>query len=269
MRRIIMRLSFWRIFAAFCFFIMILLNILAEVLPINGLTTGQVSNYYPNLFTPSALTFLIWGLIYLLLLLYTVYSLIPFKKQPCVSRDKLINQISIPFAVSSLANAAWIVLWHYRKISLSLIMMAVILFCLILISRMTSRIQLTQRDKYFIRIPFSIYFGWITVATIANVTAFLVSIGWNGFGLSPQVWTIIVLIIGLLIGLAVMLKNQDPVYGLTLIWAYSGIVIRHITPAGFGWSYPAIVITGLICIAFFIIAVIYLLFRKKSTLPVI
>lgn len=207
---------------------MITVNALANILPINGRNTGEVSDAYKNLFAPAGITFSIWGLIYLLLAGYTLYQLGIFHKENYNKNEELLNKIGIYFSISSIANVAWILTWHYDLIGLSMVLMLVILCCLILINQnLKKENYLSTRDNIFIRIPFSIYFGWITVATIANATTLLVSFDWKGFGISEPIWTIIILVVGMFIGIATILKNRDIAYGLVIIWAYFGIWIKQ------------------------------------------
>lgn len=246
------------------FLLMVTVNALANILPINGQGTGQVSDFYPNLFAPAGITFIIWGLIYLLLAGFTLYVLGLFRDSN--AKAELLNKIGILFSVSSLANALWIFSWHYHHIGLSVLLMIVILVCLIIINRNMRGEILTTKEKLIIRLPFSVYFGWITVATIANITTFLVSINWNGFGISEMIWAIIIIIVGMMIGLATMIKNRDIAYGIVLIWAYIGILIKHTSQDGFSGQYPAIIITVIICILLFAFAELYFLFSKRKNL---
>jgi hypothetical protein len=142
--------------------------------------------------------------------------------------------------------------------------MLVILFSLIVITNEINKEKLSFKDKIFIKFPFSIYFGWIIVATIANVTTLLVSLYWNGFGLSDQFWAVIIIAIGFVIGGLIMLKYEDIVYGLVIIWAYIGIVIKHTSLNGFAGQYPVIIITALVCIALLIILELYILIKLKK-----
>ena len=151
---------------------MVVVNGLANILPINGVTTGRVSDSYSNLFAPVGITFSIWGLIYLLLLAYVIYQFIP----KTLGKDKVINKINIYFIISSVVNSVWIFAWHYRIIGLTVILMLILLYSLIKISKLTNEMVLSFKDKLFIKIPFGIYFGWITIASIANITIFLVSL---------------------------------------------------------------------------------------------
>ena len=140
--------------------------------------------------------------------------------------------------------------------------MIAMLVCLILINGCIIKYKLNSREKLFIKLPFSIYFGWITVATITNVTVFLVSIGWNGFGISDVLWTIIVLILGIIIGIATIIKNKDVPYGLVYIWAYTGILVKHLSPNGFAGQYKSIIYTVIICIVVLIVTEFYVLIKK-------
>ncbi|WP_135605618.1 tryptophan-rich sensory protein [Methanococcoides sp. NM1] len=253
-----------KIITAVTFLIMITVNALANILPINDMTTGQLSDAYPNLFAPAGATFAIWGLIYLLLAGYTLYQLGIFQGNTTTDRTELMYKIGILFSVSSLANASWIFAWHYQIIPLSMLLMVVILICLILINQLTSREQFSKNEYFFIRLPFSVYFGWITVATIANATVLLVSWGWKDLILSDASWTVIVIAIGLVIGLATMLKNRDVAYGLVIVWAYSGILLKHTSPERFGYQYPAIINTTIGCIVLLLLGEVYLLISKRE-----
>src|SRR5512133_3141843 len=157
---------------------MIVMNYLANALPLNNKTTGELSDMYPNLFVPAGLTFSIWGVIYLLLV---GYCIIQFSG----SNQIAIGSIGWLFAVTCILNASWIVAWHYQKLPLSLIIMVCLLNYLILIN-----IRLTAVAQGLMKAAFGIYLGWICIATIANVTALLVNYNWNGFGLSDVTWTI-------------------------------------------------------------------------------
>ncbi len=261
------RYMYIKIAVAATFLIMVIVNGLANALPINEITTGQVSDSYPDLFAPAGLTFSIWGLIYLLLAAYTLYQLGLLQEDKGTARMELFENIGIPFAISSIANATWIFAWHYDAIGLSLLLMIVILVCLILIASRLRKEEFTLKEKIFIRLPFSVYFGWITVATIANVTTYLVSINWGGFGIPEQVWTVLILIIGAAIGIARMLWDKDIAYGLVIIWAYVGIWIKHASPTEFAGQYPAVISAAAICIFLLFVAeglLIFTGYRKQA-----
>lgn len=241
------------------FLMMVAVNALANILPINGVTTGQVSNSFPNLFAPAASTFAIWGLIYLLLGLYTVYQWGRWGGPSAISVHSM-QDIRAYFIFSSLANAAWILAWHNYLIWLSVLLMLVILFSLTKINQELAGIKLEPWDRMLVRLPFSVYFGWITVATIANITVWLVAMEWGGFGLSAAAWTIIAVLLGLAISSVVAWKNQDIAYGLVIIWAYGGILNKHLAASGFAGRYPQVVVTvilALLVMTAVIVAVLY------------
>lgn len=253
-----------KITVAVTYLIMIAVNAMANILPINGIDTGAVSDSYPNLFAPAGLTFSIWGVIYLLLMGYTLYQFGLFQGDKSKVKTELLRKIGIVFSVSSVVNAAWIFSWHYGMIGLSVILMLVILLSLIYINLLTHQEKLDQKEKLFIRLPFSVYFGWITVATIANITTLLVDIGWNGFGISESLWTILIIIIGLVIGAVTMIRNHDVAYGLVIVWAYAGILIKHMSQDGFAGQYSGIITTVIACIVLMGVAIGYVLFAKKQ-----
>ena len=253
-----------KLFVVITFIIMVTVNALSALLPINGITPGEVSDSYPNLFAPAGITFSIWSLIYLLLAAYTLYQLCLFRGKEKKINESLLHKTGIVFSISSLVNAAWIFSWHYRIIPLSMVLMVCLLICLIDITAIINAQSLSPREKLLIRLPFSVYFGWITVATIANATALLVSLGWNGFVIPESVWAIIILAVGALIGTATLLRFSNIAYGLVLVWAYTGILIKHTTASGFGGQYPGVIFTASICMALFALTIIYTLIKKPQ-----
>lgn len=242
-----MKNTLMKIFAAAAYLAMVAVNFLANSLPINNRSTGEISDAYPNLFAPAGLAFSIWGLIYLLLGVFVLYQ---FTKDSQV-RAGFLAKINFFFIVSSLANLAWIFAWHYDLIGLSVLIMAVLLASLIKIADRLRVENFTAREKFFLATPFHVYFGWITVAAIANITVFLVGSGWNGFGLPDFVWTSIILLVGALIGILRMRKDRNIAYGLVLVWAYLGILLKHFSASGFDRQYPSVMATVAICLALF------------------
>lgn len=236
-----------KIIVAVTYLAMVVMNFLANGLPINNRSTGDISDAYPNLFAPAGPAFSIWGLIYLLLGGYVLYQ---FVKKDQKTED-LLQKINPLFIATSLANISWIFAWHYDYIGLSVFIMVTLLMLLIQIADMLRTERFTSLEKLFIWAPFSVYFGWITVATIANITVFLVSINWNGFGVADFVWTSIVLLVGALIGIFRMRKDKNIVYGLVLVWAYLWILFKHLSVGGFDGQYPSVIITVIICLALF------------------
>jgi hypothetical protein len=200
-------------------------NAMANALPINGKTTGELSDLYPNLFVPAGLTFSIWGLIYLLLAIFAIYQI----AAPIRSCAEFLQRIGPFFIVASAANIGWIFLWHYQRVGASLVLMLVLLASLLAAYlRLGIGVQAAPwRERLLVHLPFSVYLGWITVATIANVTVLLVHIGWNRFGASQELWTVLVLIVAALITLAVLFTRNDLFYALAILWAFLGILIKR------------------------------------------
>lgn len=261
-----MKNIFIKIFAGLAYIIMVFINFLANSLPINNRSTGAISNDYPNLFAPAGLTFSIWGLIYLMLAGYVLYQFISFGIKRDQKKEQILKKISLLFIATSIANISWIFAWHYDFIGLSVIIMAVLLVLLIKIADILCFEKMTSTEKIFLSAPFSLYFGWITVAAIANMTVFLVSLGWKGFGISEVVWTSIILLVGSLIGILRMNKDKNIIYGLVFIWAYLGILIKHLSASGFSGQYPSIIVTVIVCLALFGFFVGRLLYLKYLTL---
>lgn len=236
-----------KILAGVAYLAMIAVNALANILPINNRTTGAVAESYPNLFAPAGLTFSIWGLIYLLLASYVIYQ---FTKS-AGGRENLFSKINPLFITTSLTNFFWVLAWHYDFITLSIILIATLLVLLIKIADILRQEKFSSWEKLFIMAPFSVYFGWITVATIANITVFLVSVGWNGFGITDYVWTSVILLVGTLIGILRMHKDKNIAYGLVLVWAYLGILLKHLSASGFSGKYPSVIATVIVCLVLF------------------
>lgn len=202
----------------------IFVNGLASSLPLNGKTTGEISDSFDVFFVPAGYVFSIWGLIYVGLIAYAVYQLLPAQAD-----NPALRSIGPIFILSSLANMAWIFLWHYEVFSLTVVAMLTLLACLIVIYLRLDigRAQVSSGMRWFVHLPFSIYLGWITVATIANVTTLLAYWDWSGWGISPEAWTVIMLTIATAVGGLVSFTRSDIAYAAVLIWAFAGIGVKQ------------------------------------------
>jgi hypothetical protein len=241
----------------------IYVNYLANALPINGKTTGELSDAYPNLFVPAGFTFAIWGVIYLLLLAFVVYSLVvAFGKNE--QQKAVIDKIGIWFFISCIFNSTWIFAWHYQEVLIALGLMLGILITLIIIYQRLNigNISVSNSTKFLFHVPFSVYLGWITVATIANVTTYLVDIDWDGSGILPELWTVIVLLVGTYIGQTVTGRRRDIAYGLVIIWAYYGIVSKRMALGADIMN--SIVLAALIGMGIISLLIIIQLFRRLA-----
>lgn len=208
----------------------IIINGLANILPIGGKNTGELSDNIPNLFVPAGLTFAIWGIIYVLIILFAIYLAKDlFKKEK--TTKPFLEKISYFFILASLANIIWIFLWHYEQILLSLLAMILLFISLLMIYLRLNigREKVSMKEKLFVHVPISVYIGWITVATIANVTAVLVTNGWDGFGISEEIWTILVIIVATIITILILTTRKDYAYSAVIIWALIGIYLKRLT----------------------------------------
>ncbi|MGM0836460.1 MAG: tryptophan-rich sensory protein [Bacillota bacterium] len=200
------------------FLLVIIVNYLSNALPLNGQTTGEISNRLNVLFIPAGYVFSIWGLIYLLLGVWIV------RQFPKDRRNLPIYQnTSSLFVLSCILNSAWVVLWHYEFFVTTVAVMLSLLLTLIALYK---KVQVSD-PGLFDRLPFSIYLGWISVATIANISYVLVYLEWDGFGLSNVTWTIIMLVVATLLAIWFNMANRDRVYPLVFVWAFIGIGVKN------------------------------------------
>lgn len=196
------------------------INILANTLPLNGLNTGEISDRFEIFFVPAGYVFSIWGLIYLGLLAYTIFQALPSQAD-----DQLLKKIAPWYWISSLANIVWLFLWHYEIFSMTLFFMVLILVSLLIINRNLAAAE--GLIKWTVKLPFSVYLGWISVATIANFSQWLYFLNWNGWGIAPDMWAVILLGTASLLGLLLAWLENDSAYGLVLIWAFIGITVSQ------------------------------------------
>ena len=205
------------------FILVISVNGLANGLPLGGQTTGEISAKYPSLFTPAGFTFSIWGLIYLGLMIFTIYQALPAQRE-----NATIAKVSKLFVANCVANAAWIFFWHYDLLWLSLLMMAAILFTLVQIFRALAAVQaMSIAQRLFVQLPFSLYTAWITVAFIANISAVQMSMGWDDWGMPAMDWTLLKLAVAGAIGSTVIVRKGDIAYILVVAWAAFGIMTKQ------------------------------------------
>jgi hypothetical protein len=240
----------------------VVVNSLANALPINGLNTGQLSDMYPNLFVPAGITFSIWGVIYILLAIFVIYqAIVVFGKN--AGQSQFTKKTGFLFLITCIANIGWIFAWHYQMVALSLLLMLVLLLTLIaiLLRLNIGNSDAGNKEKYMVHLPFSVYLGWITIATVANVTALLVSINWNGFGLGAQFWTVFMILIGLAITLVMLIQRKDIFYALVVDWAVLGILIKRLSNS----DEPAqsVIIVTIISMVVITATVIAQIIRKK------
>ena len=202
----------------------IVVNALANILPFNGQETGAISDRFAIYFVPAGYVFSIWGLIYLGLIAYAIFQALPAQRE-----NPRLRSIGGLFLLSSVANIAWIFLWHYEVFAATLPVMLVLLGSLIAIYLRlgTGLTPVSRAETWMVQVPFSIYLGWITVATVANATQLLYFLGWNGGALGPEVWTAVMLAVAVLLAWLMAITRRDVAYLLVLVWAFVGIASKH------------------------------------------
>lgn len=205
------------------------LNLLANALPINGLDTGTISDMFPVRFTPAGYVFSIWGLIYAGLIAYAIYQALPAQRN-----NPRLQAIAWPFVLSNLANSAWILAWHYLQITLSWVIMLLLLAVLIAIYHRlgTGRFPVARHEALAVRLPFSLYLGWITVATVANTAIALYNLGWQQ---GASFWASVAILAALAIALLVWRRRRDGAFVGVAVWAFIGIAISQ-WPAPPAWT---------------------------------
>ena len=202
----------------------IVVNGLANALPINGQNTGEISDRFQVYFVPAGYVFSIWGLISLGLIAYAIYQALPSQRE-----NPRLRAIGWLVVLSGVANSVWIFLWHYELFPLTIFAMLTILVSLIAIYIRLSigRMITTRSETWLVKVPFSIYLGWITVATVANATSLLDYLKWDKFGLSSELWMGIILAVVLLIDVIMNFSRCDVAFTLVILWALAGIGIKR------------------------------------------
>jgi benzodiazapine receptor len=191
---------------------------------LGGVNTAEISNANPTLITPAGYVFAIWGIIYVLLGMFAIFQALPSQKE-----KEYKKKIGWLFVLSSVLNIVWLFLWQYEILSVSVVLMFLLLATLIAIYLRLNigKSTVSLREKMAIHVPFSVYLGWITIASIANVSVFLVSENWDGLGINPETWATLIIIVALAITVLVLATRRDIAYGLVIVWALIGIGVNQ------------------------------------------
>jgi benzodiazapine receptor len=231
-------------------------NLLANALPFNGLSTAEISDRFKVYFVPAGYVFSIWGVIYIGLIAYAVFQALPSQRE-----NPRLRQIGYPVIVSGLANCIWLFLWHYEQFPLTLIAMFGLLAMLILVylNLGIGQTQISTAETWTVRIPFSVYLGWITVATIANITDVLYYLQWAGFGIGARDWTLILFAAVILIAGLMSLTRRDIAYNLVIVWALIGIAVKQAAA-------KSLVLAALASAVIILCVLVYSLIRKRQAL---
>jgi hypothetical protein len=236
----------------------LIVNILASTLPLNGQNTGEISDRFQVYFVPAGYVFAIWGIIYIGWIAFAIYQFRPAQKE-----SPRLRGLGYLFALSGIFNAAWLFCWHYNVFGLSVLVMLALLGLLIAsyLKLNVGRATVSNAEKWSVDVPFSIYLGWISVATVANVTDWLYFINWTGFGIAPQTWAVIMLVIASILALAMTVTRKDSGYAFVLVWSFLGIAVKQAAT-------PLVANTAWIAMVFVLGLAIYsIIQRRRAALP--
>lgn len=239
----------------FSVLIALAVNVLASTLPLNGQNTGEISDRFPVYFVPAGYVFAIWSLIFIGWIAFAIYQFQPSQKE-----SPRLRRLGYLFALSGLANAGWLFCWHYNHFGLSVLVMLLLLGLLIAsyLRLDVNRFPVSAVERWSVDIPFGVYLGWITVATVANITAWLYLIEWNGFGIADPAWAVIMIVVASMLGVAMAITRRDAAYLSVLVWAFVGIAVKQ-TPA------PMVVNTAWIAAALMAGLIVYSLLRRARS----
>ncbi len=230
------------------FLLMISINALGAFGFINNMSQKEVSDAYPTLITPSPSTFSIWGVIYTLLLISLIFMIVKHREERTA---KLIDTISLPFWVSNIANILWIITFSYKWIGVSTLLILLLVISLaVLNGRLKAPEGIGQKVN---ALAFGLYNGWLIVATVVNVSAFLVQLKWDGFGFSPDTWATMILIVALLLSLLIQMRLRNASLTLPLAWAYYGIWQEHQATGKFTGQFPSVMTTAMIIAVLYVV----------------
>ncbi|MDX2003735.1 MAG: hypothetical protein SFU83_00535 [Meiothermus sp.] len=234
----------WRVLAAVGLAGTLTVNYLANALPIAGRTTAEISDRLFTLVTPAGFTFAVWGLIYLALAVYVVYQLMPERRG-----DATLTAVAPWFVFTCVCNSLWLVAWHSGALGWSVALMLGLLAALIQIYRIVSRRPAMDADYWALSAPFSLYLGWIIVATLVNVSAALVGLGIRAEGVWAVLWAVLLIAVAAGVGLMFLDVQADRVLALVLVWALLGIAVRQ-------WGVDGVVAAAITAIAVLVISMI-------------
>ena len=236
----------------------LLINTFGAIGLINGYSQKEVSDMYMTLITPSPSTFSIWGVIYTLLIMSIIVMII---KSQDVYYKNIINEISLLFKLSCIFNILWIVAFSYLQLEMSVLFIFSFLITLSLI--LEKLLIANSKNHWLLPLTFGMYGGWLFIATVVNIPATLVKLKWNGFGLNPEIWAGIILIIAIILVFLVTLKNKNAIFPLPIAWAYFGIYNFLKSPEGFGGKFSILQTVSIGGMIVLLVLAIYLFYKNK------
>jgi hypothetical protein len=214
--------TFWRWVASAAVLINIFFNYYLNANPINGQTIGNVSDKYPTLITPAGYAFSIWGIIYLSFIIYGIYQLLPSQQN-----KQIYNRLAWPLIATSLLSILWLISFSFEQLALSVFLIACMLVTAIFLFGWARRAALEHKASVWISVPFGLYLGWLSVATITNIAVRLTDMGWQGGTLEETTWTIIMIGAALAAGLLISYIFREITYPLVIAWATIAIFIAR------------------------------------------
>lgn len=229
------------------FLLMMTVNALSNIIPLGGNTQKDISDKYPTLFTPDGFTFSIWGVIYLTLAGFVIYQALPTQRS-----NTLVSAVTRLFILTCVANIVWLFCWHYEMLWLSLLVMVVLLVLLVNIycTPDINRQPVSWLQWLCLYLPFSLYTGWIVVATLANLTILQQAMGWEEAGMSAINWTLLKLALAAAISAVVILKRRDMIFGLVIAWAAYGIMSKQAATAEIAGAALMLVVLMVLLVAY-------------------
>lgn len=201
----------------------LVINTLAGTGHLFGRATGSISDNLPNAFTPAGLTFSIWGVIFLGLIAFALWQ------GRLDERGPRLDALGWPFLLANVFNVAWLLAWHSLNYGLSVVIMLALLGSLVWLYLRLDKLKLSGSEKLWLGVPASLYLGWISVATIADVTAWLVSPGYRNslWGIGAQTWAALLIGVATLIGAFLLWRKRDWVFGAVLAWSFYGVYLAR------------------------------------------
>jgi len=195
------------------------MNYLSNALPLFGNSNKEVSDSLPNAFTPAGATFAVWGPIFLGLLAFAIYQAMPAQRGP------RLDPLAWPFLLANVLNVAWLLAFQSLNYGPSVLIMLALLGTLVILYLRIRELRPLGAEPLALGLPISLYLSWISVATIANITAFLVSQGFTAglLGLSAQTWAAVLVVIAGLIGVFFLVRFRDYAFAAVLLWAFYGV----------------------------------------------
>ncbi|MBK0381765.1 hypothetical protein I5M32_02230 [Pedobacter sp. SD-b] len=204
---------------------------LSQLKIFGGVTNADISDKYATVFTPAGITFAIWGLIYLSLFGFTIYHLIKAYKDNVHSEaSQAILKIGNLFIINNIATTFWVFAFTYEYLLVSMILIIIQLITLLMIFIKLNLFDIDKSfyNKLFTQFPLSIYFAWLCVANVANISLYLTSIGWSGFGIPESLWAQIMIIVIALVSFFIVVFKRNVFFGLVAVWSVYGIRIKRV-----------------------------------------